>query len=168
MTGGSTPASPSSRAAPDSAYIAALWEYPTLCLAFFGVQLLTPEGQALYEASGISDAMRASLRDAPGLLCTRYAATPEGPVLMQYWDDYEHLHAWARVAPHTQWWKWLMDHRGKGVGFYHEVYTLRGAEAIYETGTQPVGPATFCRLEAVRSGEGRSRQRLDQFRETGE
>lgn len=83
MTGGSTPASPSSRAAPDSAYIAA-------------------------------------------------------------------------------------DHRGKGVGFNHEVYTLRAAEAIYESGTQPVGPATFCRLEAVRSGEGRSRQRLDQFRGTGE
>lgn len=53
-------------------------------------------------------------------------------------------------------------------GGRHEVCTLRRAEALYETGTQPAGPAIFCRLEAVRSGEGRSRQRLDQFRRTGE
>jgi hypothetical protein len=48
------------------------------------------------------------------------------------------------------------------------MYALRGAEAIYEIGTQPVGPATFCRLEPVRSGEGRSRQRLEQFRVASE
>lgn len=56
-----------------------------------------------------------------------------------------------------------MEHRAKGVGFHHEMYTVSGAEAIYGVGTRPIGPATFCRLEPVRSGEGRSRCRLKRF-----
>ena len=42
-----------------SAYIAKLWEQPTLCIGLFGVQFHTEEGQRLYEASGISDELHA-------------------------------------------------------------------------------------------------------------
>jgi hypothetical protein len=38
----------------DSAYIAALWEHPNLCVALFGVQFLTSAGQQRYEAAGIT------------------------------------------------------------------------------------------------------------------
>ncbi len=147
----------------DSAYIAALWEHPRLCVAIFGIQLITGEGQRLYDASGISEEIQASLGAAPGHLCTVPCQTETARLLLQYWESAEALHAWSRVAPHTRWWKWLVDHRGKGVGFHHEIYTVSGAEAIYEVGTRPIGPATFCRLEAVRSGEGRSRERLKRF-----
>lgn len=150
---------------PDSTYIARLWEYPTLCLAFFGVQFLTEEGRALYEQSGINAEIPASLESGPneGLLLTRPLMTPEGPVLMQYWRSYEDLDRYARTLPHTKWWKWLVQNKGKGVAFYHEIYPVRAAEAIYEPGTIPVGPAVFCTLEAVRSGEGQSRARQQRF-----
>jgi len=158
----STPSS-SPRPPQDSAYVAALWEHPTLCVAIFGVQLITGEGQRLYDDAGISNEMAASLQSAPGHLCTVPCQTMTVRLLLQYWESAEALHAWARVAPHTRWWKWLVEHRGKGIGFHHEIYTVSGAEAIYEMGTQPIGPATFCSLEAVRSGEGRSRERLKRF-----
>jgi hypothetical protein len=56
-----------------------------------------------------------------------------------------------------------MEHQEKGIGFYHEVYQAKAAEAIYETGTQPVGPALFSSLQRVKAGEGRSRDRQRQF-----
>ncbi len=155
---------PSSQAhPPGSASVAALWEHPTLCVATFGVQLISDEGQRLYDVSGISEEVQESLRSAPGHLATVPCQTPTARLLPQYWESQAALHAWSRVAPHTRWWKWLMDHRVKGVGFHHEIYAVSGAEAIYEVGTHPIGPATFCRLEPVRSGEGRSRERLKRF-----
>jgi hypothetical protein len=65
--------------------------------------------------------------------------------------------------PHTAWWKWLVENKGRGVGFYHEVYQVKAGEAIYESGTTPVGPAVFCSTEAVPSGNGQSRQRQQRF-----
>jgi len=129
----------------DSAYIAALWEHPTLCVALFGVQFLTEEGQRLYEEAGIDQEMLATLEEAraAGLLLHRPLMSPEGPVLMQYWRSYEDLDRWARKQPHSRWWRWLLEHTGKGVGFYHEIYQAKTAEAIYEQGTRSVGPALF-------------------------
>lgn len=151
----------------EQAYIAALWEYPTLCLAFFGVQYLTQEGQRLYEESGVHQEVFPALEAAhdSGLLLNRPMMTPEGPLLMQYWRSYEDLERWARHLPHTRWWNWLIDNQGKGVGFYHEIYQLKTAEAIYERGTQPVGPALFCSLHSVEPGEGKSKERQQRFAE---
>lgn len=151
----------------DRAYIAALWEHPTLCLAFFGVQYQTEEGQRLYEESGVDREVLPALEaaHAEGLLLNRPMMTPEGPLLMQYWRSYEDLHHWARQLPHTHWWSWLMENKGKGVGFYHEIYQLKTAEAIYEPGTQAVGPALFCSLHAVESGQGKSKERQQHFAE---
>jgi heme-degrading monooxygenase HmoA len=147
----------------DSAYVAALWEHPDLCLAIFGIQILSAAGQRRYEASGIRAELEESLRTAAGLLATVPCQTPDAMLLLQYWRDSASLHAWARIAPHTGWWKWLVENRGKGVGFHHEIYNVAAGEAIYEAGARPIGPALFCQLEMVRSGEGRSRERLQRF-----
>lgn len=149
----------------DSAYIAALWEYPALCVALFGVQVLTEEGRRLYEEAGIDHEMFQALEQArdAGLLLNRPLMSPEGPVLMQYWRSYEDLDRWARKQPHSRWWRWLVEHAGKGVGFYHEIYQAKAAEAIYEEGTRPVGPALFTALQPVKGGEGHSHERQRRF-----
>jgi Domain of unknown function (DUF4188) len=151
----------------DSAYIAALWEHPTLCIAFFGVQFLSDESRRLYEESGIEPEMWGALEAARanGLLLNRPLVSPEGPVLMQYWQSYDALDRWARRQPHSRWWRWLMEHDGS-IGFYHEIYQARAAEAIYERGTRPVGPALFSALERVTGGEGHSRTRQQRYLET--
>ena len=57
----------------------------------------------------------------------------------------------------------LTDHRGQGFSFYHEIYQCKTAEAIFEVGSLPVGPATFCETSAVTGGEGRSQERQRRF-----
>ena len=151
----------------DSAYVAALWEHPALCVAVFGVQFLNDEGRRLYEASGIDREMFEALDGArnAGLLLNRPLMSPEGPVLMQYWESYDALDRWARQQPHSRWWRWLLEHDGS-IGFYHEIYQAKAAEAIYERGTRPVGPALFSTREPVKAGEGHSRARQQRFLES--
>jgi hypothetical protein len=149
-----------------SAYIARLWEHPDLCVALFGVQYHTREGQDLYEASGIDTEMEKALEEAREqglLLLNRPLASSDGGLLMQYWRSYDDLDRWARQQPHSRWWRWLREHTGRGLGFYHEVYRARTAEAIYEEGTAPVGPALFCSTEIVEGGKGQSRDRQTHF-----
>jgi hypothetical protein len=93
--------------------------------------------------------------------------SPEGPLLLQYWRSYDDLDRWARTQPHAGWWKWLLDNSGEELGFYHEIYQAKTAEAVYERGTRPVGPALFCSMGTVPAGEGRSRQRQQRFAEAG-
>ncbi|HLW49155.1 MAG TPA: phenylacetaldoxime dehydratase family protein [bacterium] len=151
----------------DTAFVAALWEHPTLCVALFGVQFLNDEGRKLYQESGIDREMVHALEAArtAGLLLNRPLMSPEGPLLMQYWQSYDALDRWARQQPHSRWWRWLMEHEGS-VGFYHEIYQPKAAEAIYERGTRPVGPALFSTLERVKAGEGHSRARQQRFFES--
>ena len=151
----------------EQAYIAALWEYPTICIAFFGVQYLTKKGKHLYKKSGIESEIFSSMEAAldKGLLLNRPLMTPEGRLLMQYWRSYQELEIWAHKLPHKSWWKWLIENEGKGISFYHEIYQVKTAEAIYEKGTQPVGPAQFCSLLPVKSGEGKSKERQQSFAE---
>jgi hypothetical protein len=151
----------------DSAYVAALWEHPALCVAFFGVQFLSEEGRRLYQQSGIDREMAGALEAArsAGLLLNRPLMSPEGPLLMQYWESYEALDRWARQQPHARWWRWLLEHDGV-IGFYHEIYQAKAAEAIYERGTRPVGPALFSTLARVKAGEGHSRSRQQRFLES--
>ncbi len=150
------------------AYIAHLWEHRSLCLAIFGVQFLSPEGQQLYEAASISQEMFAALEQArdEGLLLNRPMMTTEGPVLFQYWRSYAELDRWARKQPHSRWWRWLVENVDRGVGFYHEIYQAKTAEAIFEHGTKPVGPALFCTTETVPGGQGKSRERQQRFAES--
>ena len=147
----------------DQAYVAHLWEHPQLTVAIFGMQVQSPEAYARYEAAGIPKQLEESLAQAEGLLGVRSFEEGNGGLQLQYWRSHEDLARFARRMPHMAWWKWLMENRGKGFGFYHEIYQCRTAEAIFEVGTTPVGPATFCAVSAVAGGEGRSEERQRRF-----
>lgn len=149
----------------DSAYIAHLWDYPQLTVAIFGMQVHTPEAGALYEAAGIAQQMEEALAQAEGLLGVRSFQEDTGGMQFQYWRSHADLARFARQMPHMEWWKWLNQHAGQGFGFYHEVYQCRTAEAIFEAGTLPLGPALFCEVSAVAGGEGRSEERQRRFAE---
>ena len=149
----------------DSAYVAHLWDHPQLTIAIFGLQAQTPAGYALYEAAGIPQQMEEALAHAEGLLCVRFFSEGNGGMQLQYWRSHDDLARFARQMPHTAWWKWLSDHRGQGFSFYHEIYQCKTAEAIFEVGSLPVGPATFCATSTVASGEGRSQNRQRRFAE---
>jgi hypothetical protein len=83
--------------------------------------------------------------------------------MLQYWRSYDDLDRWARTMPHTRWWRWLVEHRHLGMGFYHEIYQVKTAEAIYDPGTPPIGPAAFCSQVPAQGGEGRSKDRQQRF-----
>ena len=150
---------------PDGSYAANLWEHPDLCVGIFGMQVQTEEGGRLYEESGIQDHLVAALASSAddGLLHTRILQSDEGPLIMVYWRSYADLDRWARRQPHSLWWKWLTDHEGQGIGFYHEIYQAKAAEAVFTRGTFPVGPAMFSSREAIPSGRGYSRARQQRF-----
>lgn len=150
----------------DSAYIAHLWDYPQLTIAIFGMQVHTPEAYAMYQVAGIPAQMVEALRKADGLLCVRDFAEGNGGLQLQYWRSHEDLARFAHQMPHMEWWKWLNKHRGQGFSFYHEIYQCKTAEAAFEIGTLPVGPATFCETSAIAGGEGRSQERQRRFMET--
>jgi hypothetical protein len=152
----------------DSAYIAHLWDYPHLTIAIFGLQVQTPESYAMYEAAGIPKQIEEALAHAEGLLCVRHFSEGNGGLQLQYWRSHEDLAQFAHQMPHMDWWKWLNHHKGQGFSFYHEIYQCKTAEAAFETGSLPVGPATFCQSSAVASGEGRSQERQRRFMEAAE
>lgn len=158
-----TDPSSSSQPPTDSAYIAHLWDYPNLTIAIFGIQVQTPESYAMYEAAGIPKQMEETLAQVEGLLCVRSFSEANSGLQLQYWRSHEDLARFARQMPHTVWWKWLNNHRGQGFSLYHEIYQCKTAEAVFETGYLPVGPALFCQTSAVTSGEGRSRERQRRF-----
>src|SRR6185312_13854959 len=149
----------------EGAYIAHLWEYPNLCVAFFGVQYHTEEGMRRYDAAGITQEMMPALDAAreEGHLLTRPLQEGNGGVLLQYWRSYEDLDRWARTLPHMRWWRWLVQHAGPEISFYHEIYQVKAAEAIFEAGCQPVGPAVFSTTSSIKAGEGGSRARQQRF-----
>jgi hypothetical protein len=149
----------------DGAYTAHLWEYPNLCVALFGVQFHTPEGQRRYEASGIPEEMNPVLQPgvADGLLLVRPLGEEGTGLLLQYWRTYEDLDRWARQLPHMRWWRWLLENVGPDLSFYHEIYQVKAAEAIYERSCRPVGPAAFAATSPVIAGEGRSKDRQARF-----
>ena len=154
---------------PYRANIAALWEYSNLCIALFGAQYFSEEGRRLYAEAGIDEEMVIALgaAGADGLLHTRELMSKEGQLLMQYWRSYDDLDKWARKLPHTRWWQWLRQNHDEGVGFYHEVYIARTAEAIYTGGMTPVGPAAFCSTEPAQGEDGRSKDRQRKFAQAG-
>jgi hypothetical protein len=84
-------------------------------------------------------------------------------VLLQYWRSYDDLDRWARQMPHMAWWRWLLENAGDDLSFYHEIYQVKTAEAIYERGCRPVGAALIAGTSAVTAGEGQSRQRQQRF-----
>lgn len=149
----------------DGAYTAHLWDYPDLCVALFGVQFHTAEGERRYNESGISEELFPALAPdaAEGLLLVRPLGEERSGLLLQYWRSYDDLDRWARKLPHMRWWRWLLENVGPDLSFYHEIYQVKAAEAIYEKGCRPVGPAAFASISTVVGGEGRSKERQARF-----
>lgn len=147
----------------EGAYIAHIWEHPNLCVAIFGVQFHTPAGQERFsEIQGeVHPALEAA--KAEGHLLTRPVPAEGGVLLIQYWRSYDDLDRWARMLPHMRWWRWLLQNAGPDLGFYHEIYQVKTAEAIFEKGCTPVGPALFTTTSPVVAGEGRSKERQQKF-----
>jgi hypothetical protein len=149
----------------EGARIAHLWEYPNLCVAIFGIQFHTPQGQQLYGASGISEEVDPALEAAKdeGFLHQDRFLADGGAILFQYWRSYDELDRWARKMPHMRWWRWLLENAGSDVSFYHEIYQVKTAEAVFERGCRPAGAALFTTTSTVEPGEGQSRQRQQRF-----
>ncbi|MDM9384377.1 DUF4188 domain-containing protein [Chlorogloeopsis sp. ULAP01] len=76
---------------------------------------------------------------------------------------YADLDKWARHLSHSCWWQWLTENAGRGLGFYHEIYQVKTAEALYKPGIKPVDPGVFCSLHSVKNGEGKSKERQQCF-----
>jgi heme-degrading monooxygenase HmoA len=150
-----------------NATIAHLWEHPNLCVAIFGVQFHTPEGQQRYGMSGIPQEMDPALEAAKsdGFLHQERLMGQGSGVLLQYWRSYEDLDRWARTMPHMTWWRWLLENAGPDISFYHEIYQVKTAEAIYERGCRPVGAALIAGTSTLAAGEGQSKQRQQRFSE---
>jgi hypothetical protein len=147
------------------ATMAHLWEHPDLCVAIFGVQFHTPKGQQLYGEAGIQEEMAPALEEAKnvGFLHQEPLMGEGSRVLLQYWRTYDDLDRWARQMPHMAWWRWLLENAGDDLSFYHEIYQVKTAEAIYERGCRPVGAALIGGTSTVTAGEGQSRQRQQRF-----
>jgi len=63
--------------------------------------------------------------------------------MRQYWRDFDTLEAWARSAPHREWWSDFLRSSG-GTGFWHETYFMRGGmEAVYDDVPVPLGFGQF-------------------------
>jgi hypothetical protein len=63
------------------------------------------------------------------------------------------------------WWRWLLNNAGPDVSFYHEIYQVKTAEAIYERSCRPVGAALITSTSTVPPGGNQSRQRQERFTE---
>ena len=149
----------------ETAYVAHLWEYPELTLAIFGLQVHTEEAGQMYLESGIEEQLRETLAREPGMLCMREFAEGSGGLQLLYWRSHRELADFSKRMPHMAWWKWLIEHHGQGLSFYHEIYQCSTAEAIFEAGTEPVGPGTFCTTSSTELGGNRSQERQQRFME---
>ena len=62
-----------------------------------------------------------------------------------------------------RWWRWLLQNAGSDLSFYHEIYQVKSAEAVFEKGCLPMGPAAVATTSSVEAGEGRSKDRQQRF-----
>jgi hypothetical protein len=70
------------------------------------------------------------------------------------------LEAWTRTLPHQSWWKEFLEDSG-GTGFWHEMYTMRGAmEGVYDDRPGGLGLGTFAPLVPARGQLFGARGRL--------
>lgn len=150
----------------EPAYMANLWEVPELTIAIFGIQVQSEEAGRMYAESGIEEELHASLAQEPGVLCMRRFVEGSGGIQLLYWRSHRELADYSKRMPHMKWWKWLVEHDGQGLSFYHEIYQCKTAEAVFTGRTEPVGPGTFCATSPMELGSNRSQQRQDRFAES--
>jgi hypothetical protein len=139
--------------------------FPDLVVIYLGMRVNALTGVRTLLGFGPKIAAAVD-RQPDGLLLHEtfiHSLAPPHLGMRQYWRDFESLEAWARSAPHKEWWQTFVRHSG-GTGFWHEIYAMRGGmEAVYDDMTAPVGFMRFAPVRPARGGlfSARSRLRLD-------
>lgn len=144
--------------------------FPDLVVMYLGLSLRSPRG--IPTILKFMHRIRGAVKKRPeGLLLHEPVIFPPFQVGMrQYWRDFDSLEAWARAAPHRDWWKeYLLD--TKGTGLWHETYFMQGGvEAIYDNVRAPTGLTRFAPVVPAEGSlfNARMRARHAQQREAWE
>ena len=136
--------------------------YPDLVVIYLGMRVNALTG--IKTLIGFGPKITKSVDAKPdGLLLHEpilYSLFPPHVGMRQYWRDFESLEAWARSAPHVEWWKQFMKNSG-GTGFWHETYFVRGGmEAIYADIKSPIGFMQFAPIYPAKGSMFSARRRL--------
>ena len=126
--------------------------YPDLVVIYLGMRVNTWFG--LKTLAGFGPKIKHSVGQKPdGLLLHEnliFSLIPVHIGMRQYWRDFDALEAWARSAPHRDWWQTFLRSSG-GTGFWHEAYFMRGGmEAVYDDMPVRLGFAQFAPLQPTR------------------
>ena len=146
-----------------------LSQYPDLVVIYLGMRVNMMRG--LKTLLGFGPKISTAVKDKPeGLLAHEnlvYSLFPLHIGMRQYWRDFESLEAWARSAPHRDWWKdFLKD--SKGTGFWHEAYFRKGGmEAVYIDIPERFGLRAFAPELEARGPMFTSRQRAGRDEHSG-
>jgi hypothetical protein len=112
-------------------------------------------------AAEIAREVRSPAARETGLLCSETFMIGLGHYgILQYWRSFDALEAWARRAPHAEWWRTAVERMRtrRDLGLYHEVFLVRPGDvesismncrpaglATFGTPGEPVGPTTTSR-----------------------
>lgn len=138
-----------------------LSRYPDLVMILLGMRVNALTG--LRTLFGFGPRIATAAKAMPdGLLSHEtflWSLVPPHAGIRQYWRDFASLEAWARSAPHREWWKQFLRDPG-GTGFWHETYFMRGGvEAVFDDVLQPIGLLHFANRIAARGTMFSARQR---------
>jgi hypothetical protein len=143
--------------------------YPDLVMILLGMRVNAVAG--LRTLFGFGPRIETAAKEMPdGLLSHEmfmWSLFPPHAGIRQYWRDFAALEAWARSAPHREWWRtFLRDPRG--TGFWHETYFVRGGvESVFDDIPQPIGLLRFADRVAARGGMFSARQRAQAVNAAG-
>ncbi len=135
--------------------------YPDLVVIYLGMRVNALTG--LKTVLGFGPAIAQSVDARPdGLLLHEpliFSLFPPHAGMRQYWRDFDTLEAWARSAPHREWWQRFLRDSG-GVGFWHEAYFMRGGmEAVYDDMVRDTGFLRFAPVQPARGSMYTARSR---------
>jgi fumigallin biosynthesis monooxygenase-like protein len=134
--------------------------FPDLVVIYLGMRVRTPRGVLHFFKLGREIARSVEAGPDGLLLHENILYLPVHGGMRQYWRDYESLEAWTRTLPHQAWWRdFLRD--SHGTGFWHELYSARGAmEAVYDDMPGPLGFGVFAPMQPAHGRMFGARGRL--------
>jgi hypothetical protein len=138
-----------------------LRHYPDLVMILLGMRVNSVAG--LRTLLGFGPRISNAAKEMPdGLLSHEtflWSLFPPHAGIRQYWRDFASLEAWARSAPHREWWKKFLRNPG-GTGFWHETYFMRGGvEAVFDDVPRHIGLIRFADRNPASGSMFTARQR---------
>ena len=135
--------------------------YPDLVMILLGMRVNTLTG--VKTLLGFGPKIAKVGQDLPdGLLSHEiflWSLLPPHAGIRQYWRDFAALEAWARTAPHREWWTAFLRNSG-GTGFWHETYFMRGGiESVFDDIPKPIGLMRFAPRSVAKGSMFTARQR---------